>query len=89
MKKKLLAGLATGLFIFSLAGTANAAQSLINAGFETGDLTGWTIGGNSVDYGVNTDGVDISTYTLDSFDPTCQNIRSGSYGAYGIVELNR
>lgn len=64
------------------------ANVLANSGFETGDFTGWTVGGNTVESGISTDGTDISTNTNNFFDPTSQNVRSGQFGAYGIVRGN-
>ena len=40
MKKKLLAGLATGLFMFCMAGMANATV-ILSSDFEDGTLQGW------------------------------------------------
>lgn len=41
MKKKLLAELATVVFIIGMCGVANAL-TITNGGFETGDASGWT-----------------------------------------------
>jgi hypothetical protein len=48
MKKKLVSGLAIGLFLVGMVGIANA-NLLNNGDFSTGDLTGWTLtGGDSI-----------------------------------------
>jgi hypothetical protein len=44
MKKKLLAGLAMGLFFVGIAGSANA-NLITNGDFSTLDITGWTLTG--------------------------------------------
>ncbi len=89
MKKKLLAGLTVGLMIAGMTGVAGATQLLINSSFETGDLTGWTIGGTSPHHGVNLDGTDLSGFTTpDDFDPSYQNVRSGSYAAFASLSTN-
>jgi hypothetical protein len=46
MKKKLLAGLATGVLVLGMAGMASATSiSVENGSFESGDFTGWTLSG--------------------------------------------
>jgi hypothetical protein len=57
---------------------------LTNAGFETGDFTGWTVGGTSVQSAVDTDGTVIPG-TEPFFGTTFQNVRSGTYGANALV----
>jgi hypothetical protein len=57
---------------------------LTNAGFETGDFTGWTVGGTSVQSAVDTDGTVIPGTNL-AFGTTFQNVRSGTYGANALV----
>ncbi|PZD74752.1 hypothetical protein C1752_00691 [Acaryochloris thomasi RCC1774] len=70
------------------ASSARAVSLLTNSGFETGDLTGWTVAGNIVDFGVNRDGADLSANTFDSFNPSFQNVRSGNFAAYAVVRTN-
>lgn len=48
----------------------SAANRVTNCGFETGDFTSWTIGGNTLNPGGN-------YYGVDAFDA-----HSGNYGAY-------
>ncbi len=57
MKKKLLVGLVTGLFLFGMVGVASA--DVINGGFEAGSLTGWTSVGQA---GVQNTIVDQGSY---------------------------
>ena len=47
MKKEILAGLAIGILMSGIASLATAADLVTNGGFETGDFTGWTQGGNT------------------------------------------
>jgi hypothetical protein len=44
------------LLVPTFYGTASATNILINPGFETGDFTGWTVSGNSPNFGVATQG---------------------------------
>jgi hypothetical protein len=60
---------------------------LSNPGFETGDLTGWTVSGPNGGYGVLTDGASIPGAQA-SFLPAYQNVRSGSFGAYAVTAYN-
>jgi hypothetical protein len=47
--------LLSGILLLSKATTAEPVNLLVNGTFETGDFTGWTIGGNSVNSGVAVD----------------------------------
>ncbi len=76
------------LFVF--LGTGRIAESatinlLSNAGFETGDFTGWTVGGNSISTGVATDGTAIAGADA-PFLPNSVNVRSGTYAAFGLTQ---
>src|ERR1700733_1828974 len=44
--KKVSAALVTGILLTASALPASAANLITNGGFETGDFTGWTEGGN-------------------------------------------
>lgn len=60
------------------------AQNLLtNPGLETGDFTGWTVGGNTPMSGVDVDGTLIGNDG--TFGDNFVNVRSGSYAAYGWV----
>ncbi len=58
---------------------------LSNPSFETGDLTGWTMGGPNGGYGVLADGATIPGVTYSGYVPSRQNVRSGSFGAYAVT----
>jgi hypothetical protein len=64
---------------FCSAGFAD--NILINPGFETGDFTGWFIGGNSPTFGVGIQGTPIPGTTLLS----AVHVRSGNYAAYATI----
>ena len=51
--------LCTALCALLASTTAGAAPMFVNGGFETGDFTGWTVGGNAV-RGVATEGTPIT-----------------------------
>ena len=69
------------LVLFSLAvfTSASATNLLNNPGFETGDFTGWTVGGTAPN-GVATYGTPVSAFFSGNV-----NVRSGTYAAYGVV----
>lgn len=73
---------------FILAGSVPAFAAdenlLSNPGFETGDLTGWTISGNTPNYGVATDGTLIPA-TFAPFGNIYTNVRSGTYSGWSNV----
>lgn len=64
---------------------------LVNPGFETGNLSGWSTGGKHGGIGVSLDGVKLPvTSALPETQPTLyiqswQNVRSGSHAAYAIT----
>jgi hypothetical protein len=74
------------LLVFGIVGGAGATpiNILSNSGFETGDFTGWTVGGNSINYGVATDGNMISGTEPDA-GSIYTNVRSGEYSAYAVL----
>lgn len=80
--------LASGTVVALVFASSAQATLLTNAGFETGDFTGWTVGGNTISSGVNVDGANLSAFTQNIFDPTFQNVRSGTFAAYGIVRTS-
>jgi hypothetical protein len=66
-----------------LAGAALPAHaSFVNAGFETGDFTGWTVGGPNGGSGVAVDGTPVPE---GSFQPAFVNVRTGEFAAYGAT----
>jgi len=78
-----------GLFLMvGLALTTLRAEAepnlLINPGLETGDFTGWTVGGNSSQSGVALDGTPIANVDPE-FTPAFQNVRSGRFAGNAIV----
>src|SRR5438876_9222795 len=58
-----------------------AVNLLMNPGFETGDLTGWTVGGTAVP-GVATDGVPISS----GVPGNVVHPFAGNYAAYATLQ---
>jgi len=68
--KKLLVVVALVFCSLWLASPAAADELIVNGGFETGDFTGWTLGGNTSNPGG-------FYYGVDAFDNY-----SGAYGAY-------
>lgn len=63
-------------------GALPAQAALVNAGFETGDFTGWTVGGPNGASGVDVDGTLVPE---GEFRPAFVNVRSGSYAAFGAT----
>jgi len=61
---------------------------LVNPGFETGDFTGWTVGGTSPQFGVATDKTAIPPDGVlgPSQQPAFQNVRSGSFAVNALVQ---
>ena len=60
----------TILFTFAAHATAGG-NLLVNPGFEAGDFSGWTVGGNSIQTGVAIDGTPIPNVDPE-FVPTRQ-----------------
>lgn len=58
---------------------------LTNPGFETGDFTGWIVGGNSIQVGVATDGTPIPN-AEPPFPPNFQNVHSGQFAGNALVQ---
>jgi hypothetical protein len=66
-----------------LAGAALPAHaSFVNAGFETGDFSGWTVGGPNGGSGVGADGTLVPAGL---FQPAFVNVRTGEFAAYGAT----
>jgi hypothetical protein len=63
------------------AAAACQANLLLNPGFETGNFTGWTVGGTAIS-GVATAGTPLSPT---AFSPNVVDVRSGNFAAFGIV----
>jgi hypothetical protein len=59
---------------------------LVNPGFETGDFTGWTLGGNSPGYGVTTAGTLIPGVDFAAYGDDTVEVHSGTYAAYALVQ---
>jgi len=57
------------------------ANLLVNPGFETGDFSGWIVGGTAAS-GVATAGTPLSPT---AFPPNVLAVRSGEFAAFGIV----
>jgi len=58
--------------------------AIVNPGFETGDFTGWTIGGDSISTGVAVDGALIAG-TDAPFSPAFVNVHSGAFAGFATV----
>jgi len=56
----------------------------VNPSFETGDFTGWTVGGNTVVHGVGRDGDFLGSNP--PFHPAYINVRSGEFAAWAAVK---
>src|SRR4051812_41721375 len=68
-----------------LVGNGQAdANPLVNSGFETGDFTGWTVGGTNGGSGVALDG-SVIPGTQSPFGTVTLLAHSGNYAAYGVV----
>lgn len=61
----------------------DASNLLVNPGFETGDFTGWTVTGDSPNYGVNIAGFLITGGGFDG--PTFVLVHSGNFAGFAIV----
>jgi hypothetical protein len=73
------------VLLVALAGASTSkGQSLVNGGFETGSFSGWTVAGNSPNFGVGTAGT-VITGTYPPFGTTTVLVHSGSYAGYAVV----
>jgi hypothetical protein len=81
--------LVVGLALAGLSGPAQAVpvNLLANPGFETGDYTGWAVGGNTPNTGVSTDGNRIAGVDPYWVGGNFTNVRSGQFAAYAVVSL--
>jgi hypothetical protein len=60
---------------------SDPSNLLANPGFETGDFTGWTVSGNSPNYGVNVAGFQIAGTDY----ATTVLVHSGTFAGYAVV----
>lgn len=58
---------------------------LANPGFETGNFSGWVVGGNSIQVGVAIDGTAIPNADI-PFPPNFQNVRSGTFAGNALIK---
>jgi len=73
-----------------LGGVSQTKADFINGSFETGDFTGWTVGGTDGGHGVARGGTLINATLTgppwdgidSSFGPTYVEVRTGSFAAY-------
>src|SRR5690606_2855085 len=87
MKRFTVAAFASAIVLTFAVDAHSAPMNLLtNPGFETGDFTGWTVGGNRVSASVETDGTPIPGVYV-NFDPTVQNVRNGNYAGSALVAL--
>lgn len=71
--------------IFAVRTASALGNLLVNPGFETGDFTGWTVGGNSIQTGVATYGTLIPN-SDPPFTPCYQNVHSGNFAGNALVK---
>jgi hypothetical protein len=81
--------LMTAVLALLLGGVGQAKADFINGSFETGDFTGWTVGGIDGGHGVAQSGTlingtmgKVNRYNYPSFGPTYVAVRTGVYAAY-------
>jgi len=67
--------------------TGASANLLTNPGFETGDFTGWTVGGTNGGDGVGTNG-DLISGTNPALGPTSVVAHSGTHAAFAVIAAN-
>jgi hypothetical protein len=67
-----------------VAHSAAATNLLVNPGFETGNFTGWSTGGNSINSGVAADGTAISG----TGSATTVKVRSGSFAGFAVIRCS-
>jgi hypothetical protein len=67
--------------------SADPINLLVNPGFETGDFSGWIVGGTSSQIGVARDGVAIANADA-LFQPNFQNVRSGLFAGNALVHTS-
>ena len=79
--------LLSGILSLSKAMTAEPVNLLVNGTFETGDFTGWTIGGNSVNSGVAVDGQVIAG-TQATFGENLTNVHAGKLAGFAVVRTS-
>lgn len=85
MNKKVIVVLSI-LSVLLIQGGSQA--TIINPGFETGDFSGWTVGGVNGGRGVALDGTPISASNA-NFQPNFVNVRSGNFAGFAaIAETN-
>ena len=72
-------------FLALTTAPATPVNLLVNPGFETGNFSGWTIGGNSLQSGVAVDGTYIPGEDAPFF-PNFQNVRSGAFAGNALVQ---
>jgi len=78
-------GIAAAVVLATNARAATPINILTNPGFETGDFAGWTVGGNSIQVGVDTDGTVIPNADP-PFLPNFVNVRSGTYAGHALIK---
>jgi hypothetical protein len=84
-----LAVAAATLLLSAQAVSAQAANLVINGGFETGDFSGWTLTGNTADSNVSTDLPSFGQYAADfgasgTLGGVTQTLNTVPGGAYTV-----
>src|SRR5437016_4894640 len=73
-------GAVLGAIAWAMPGPAAATNLLVNPGFETGDFSGWAVGG-VLPSGVALDGTSLGTFF---YGEGSLKARSGAFAAYSI-----
>jgi len=76
--------LALGMGFVATPCRADPINLLVNPGFETGDFSGWTVIGTTIQFAVARDQVPILN-AEPPFPPNVQNVRSGQFAANALL----
>ena len=71
--------------VFAVTSASALGNLLVNPGFESGDFTGWTVGGNSIQTGVAVYGTLIPNSDA-PFTPCYQLVHSGNFAGNALLK---